>query len=127
MTTDVEKTVPTVILREIPVGYGLPSITDLRVEFAGYIDTLMGRNKSPVNYGVLTLMEYASAVHARGVEVAGLIHQQELDGVVSKGSVYYRYRTGELRDFIDIAGKAAELGSRRVTYVDMQSRFREGA
>lgn len=79
----------------------------------------MGREPSPIDNGILTLMEYASAVHARALEVNMFIHQAESIGQVAKGTPYYRFRTGELRDFIDMAKAASELGSRRLTQAQL--------
>lgn len=122
-----EVTLPTTMLRETPLGQDLPTIAELRIEISEYIDCLLGRVRPPINYGVMTLLEYASAVHARALEINALIHQGELNGYISRGSAYYRFRTGELRDFTEMASKAADLGSRRITYLDMQSRLKENS
>ena len=44
-----------------------------------------------------------------------LIHWEEQNRRVIRGSPYYRFRTGQLRSFIDMAKMMAELGSRRLT------------
>lgn len=75
----------------------------------------MGREDPPIDNGVLTLMEYASAVHARACEMNMLLHRAENNGAIDRSSPYYKFRTGELRDFTDMAKAAMELGSRRLT------------
>jgi hypothetical protein len=44
-----------------------------------------------------------------------LIHAGEREGKIHRGSPYYRFRTGELRAFLEMAKKCAELGSRRLS------------
>jgi hypothetical protein len=84
------------------------------------VDVLLGRSEPPIEHGILTMMEYANAVYSRGQEIAMLIHAMEREGTVSKGSDLYRFRTGELRDFLDMARHAADLGSRRITASRME-------
>lgn len=64
-------------------------------------------------------MEVADAYFARACEVDMLIHQGEREGGIFKSSPYYRFRTGELRSFLDLSKRAAELGSRRITLAQM--------
>jgi hypothetical protein len=87
----------------------------------------MGREPSPIDNGVLTLMEYASAVHARALEMNMKIHQAETNGQVQRGDTYYKFRTGELRDFIDMAKAAMDLGSRRLTNAQLAFDMQEQA
>jgi hypothetical protein len=44
-----------------------------------------------------------------------------------RGSPLYKFRTGELRSFIELSKKCAELGSRRLTQEQLlqQQRFEE--
>lgn len=79
-------------------------------------DVLMGREEPPVDRGVLTLMEVADAYFARAKEMEQVILRAEADGNVIKSSKTYKFRTGELRSFIELAKGACEVGSRRVTY-----------
>ena len=44
-----------------------------------------------------------------------LIQEAEREGFVAKGDAIYHFRTGELRTFMEMAKRAAELGSRRLT------------
>lgn len=81
---------------------------------------LLGRVPPPVNNGVLTMMEVADAYLARARELEQLLLRAESDGTVVKGSAKYKFRTGELRSFIEMTRSAVELGSRRVTAAKME-------
>lgn len=98
---------------------GLPGVPTLMAELLDMIDVLLGRAEPPVYQGVSTLMEVADAYLARGLEIRMHILQQEREGAVRRGSQYYRFRTGELAAFIEMAKSAASLGSRRVTVRQM--------
>jgi hypothetical protein len=93
----------------------------MREELDEYTSVLLGREEPPISNGVLTLMEYANAVYSRGMELTMKIQRAEADGTVLKGSKFYKFRTGELRSFVEMAAKAIELGSRRVTAAKMES------
>lgn len=97
------------------VGEGIYAVPKLRHEMDQMLDVLMGRVDPPVSHGVLTLMEVADAYFARAKEMTIHIHRMEADGEVKKGDPLYRFRTGELRDFMELAKEAADLGSRRLT------------
>ena len=97
----------------------------MREELAIMHDVLLGREPSPINSGVSSLMEVAEAYHARAREMEGLIHEAEADGAVLKGSKLYRFRTGQLRSFIELARGAIDLGSRRITVAQMEQRDTE--
>lgn len=101
-------------VRNIGVGAGLPHVEELQEELDDYTDVLMGRRDAPVQ-GALALMETADIYYARATEINALIQRGEADGSIAKGSVYTKFRTGELRSFRELASKAAELGSRRLT------------
>lgn len=79
-------------------------------------DVLLGHKEPPIDKGVLTLFEVADAYFARAKEMEQVIMRAEADGQVIRGSKTYKFRTGELRSFIEMSKGAAELGSRRVTY-----------
>lgn len=81
---------------------------------------LLGRTDPPITRGVLTLMEVAEAYYARASEITAMLQRKEAEGVIAKGSTPYRFRTGELRTFMEAAKSAIELGSRRVTYARME-------
>lgn len=100
---------------------GLPSLDKVQSEIEEYIDTLMGRLAPPFDAGVGTLMEYASAALGRALEIQMKLHKAEADGQVPRGSRWNKFRTGELRDFIDLAKNAVDLGSRRITMAQIEA------
>lgn len=102
-------------LSSVPVGLGLPTVDELWAELQEYIDIILGRQPSSVQSPYLSLGEVATAYYCRAQEIDARIHAGERSGDIVKGSPYYRFRTGELRSFIELAKKSAELGSRRLT------------
>lgn len=102
-------------LRGVKLGEGLPNLTAMQSEIEDMMDILLGRVEPTVDMGTITLMEVADAYYARAMEMTYLLQQGEREGTVLKGSAHYRFRTGELRTFTDIAKRAADLGSRRLT------------
>lgn len=98
----------------------------MRTELDEYTSVLLGREEPPLTMNVLTLMEYANAVYSRAMELTGILQRAEADGVVLKGSKTYRFRTGELRTFTEMASKAIELGSRRVTVAQLDASMDRG-
>ena len=106
-------------LRQFPLANGIAGVESLRAELDEYTDVLMGRVEPPIDNGPLSLMEYANAVYSRAVEITILLQRAEADGHVTKGSKLYRFRTGELRNFVELASKAIDLGSRRITAARM--------
>lgn len=109
---------------EVPVGLGLPDVEDLQDEILGYLDVLLGRVAPPIDSPYLALMELASAYYARALEIDARIHWEEQQMRVVRGSPHYRFRTGQLRSFIEAAKKMADLGSRRLTQEDLLARQR---
>lgn len=101
-------------LRAFQVGEGLPNITVMRSELQDMTDVLLGRTEPPLDAGYLTLFEVADAYFARASEMTMKIQEAEAEGAVLKGSGAYKFRTGELRTFMDMAKRAADLGSRRL-------------
>lgn len=110
-------------LTGVLVGAGLPPIKELVKELREMTNILMGREDPPINRGLLTLMETAAAYHARAFEIELEIHRAERERRVLKNSDYYKFRTGELRDFIELSKSKMELGSRRIT--DRQNEIEE--
>lgn len=102
-------------LRAIQLGQGVPPITTLAEELQDMTDVLLGREKPPIDAGHLTLMEVADAYFARASEITMLLQQAEREGTITRGSAHYKFRTGELRTFLEMAKRAADLGSRRLT------------
>lgn len=107
-------------VRTISVGTGLPSIEQIEEELREYWDVLLGRVDAPVS-GVLALMETADIYYARASEINSLILRGERDGSIAAGSSYKKFRTGELRDFREVARRAAEIGSRRLTELSVET------
>lgn len=95
-------------------------LTELRAELQEMRDVLLGREEPPIDTGISTLMEVAEVYHARGKEIEQIIHQEENNGTIMKGSSHYKFRTGELRSFIEMCKGAMELGSRRVTTLKIE-------
>lgn len=102
-------------LIDIPLSLGLPTVDELWEELKDMTDVILGRQPSPIQSPYLSLSEVATAYHCRAQEMDMLIHAGEREGAIVKGSPYYRFRTGELRSFLELSKRAAELGSRRLT------------
>jgi hypothetical protein len=102
-------------LRAVPLGTGVPNLTSLVSELQDMTDVLLGRDKPPIDAGHLTLMEVADSYFARASEITMLLQKAEREGQITKGSSHYKFRTGELRTFLEMCRRAAELGSRRLT------------
>lgn len=102
-------------LRDIQTEAGLQPIEEMEEELEGYMDVLMGRVHPPIDAGHLTLMEVADVYFARASEIQYHILKAEKEGAVFKGHSYYKFRTGQLRSFLELTKRAADLGSRRLT------------
>lgn len=107
-------------LRDVPLKYGLPKVEVLVAELAEYTDILLGRVPAPIDHGIATLMEISNAYFARGCELDMLIHEGEREGDIFKGSDYYKFRTGELRSFLELTKRSFEMGSRLITVEQMR-------
>lgn len=114
-------------LIDIEVGLGLPPVEDLWTEIKGYMDVILGRKDAEMVSPYLGLAEAATAYYCRAQEIDALIHAGEREGVILRGSALYKFRTGELRSFIELSKRAAELGSRRLTQEQLlhDQRFEE--
>lgn len=93
----------------------------MQQEIHDYVDVLLGRTQPPIDRGVLTLMECAEAYFARACEIEMKIQQMEAEGAVLKGSAQYKFRVGTLRTFQELCKRAIDLGSRRVTYAQLEA------
>jgi hypothetical protein len=104
-------------LIDVSVLEGLPSVDELHDELLGYADVILGRADPPLEVDgfFLDLMEVAAAYYARAKEIDMLIHWEEQNRRVIRGSPYYKFRTGQLRSFIEMAKMMADLGSRRLS------------
>lgn len=103
------------------VGEGVDSLADMRSEVDDMMDVLMGRKQPPIDAGLLTLQEVAFAYFARASEMFLNITRAEQSGAVIKGSALQKFRTMELRQFLEVSRAAMELGSRRVTYARLEA------
>lgn len=92
----------------------------MRDEIDEYVRVLTGQDESPTGSDVMALIEYSNAVYSRAMELTILLLRAETDGITAKGSKYYKFRTGELRSFTELASKAIDLGSRRLTNAKME-------
>lgn len=99
---------------------GLPDLPELQQELDDMRDILMDREPMPIDSGLMSLMEVATVFHARAKEMEQLIHRKENEGVVLKQSSLYKFRTGELRSFIEMSKTMIEVGSRRVTNAKLE-------
>ena len=103
-------------LTDVEVLADLPAVEELHDELLGYANVILGRADPPVGMdSVLDLMEIAGAYYARAKEIDMLIHHEEQNRRVIRGSPYNKFRTGQLRSFIEMAKMMADLGSRRLT------------
>ena len=104
-------------LTDVDVIEGLPDIEELQDELLGYANVILGRADPPLQLDgfYLDLMEVAAVYYARAKEIDMLIHWEEQQRRVIRGSPYYRFRTGQLRSFMEMAKMMADLGSRRLT------------
>lgn len=105
---------PTFGVRLFPTGDTF-KLGEMMAELDDMMDVLLGRAEPPVDVGVATLMEVSDAYHARACEMEMAILQAEQGGSVRNGDRAYRFRTGQLRRFIELTKKSSELGSRRLT------------
>lgn len=107
-------------VRDFDIQAGLPALSSLQAEIMDYWDVLLGRQDPPIHRGVSTLMEVADAYFCRATEIAAQILQREREGLIVKTHRYSKFRTGELRLFMEAAKRAADLGSRRITAKQLQ-------
>lgn len=98
----------------------------MRQEIDEYLSVLLGREEPPIDNGEMTLLEYANAVYSRAMELTMLLQRAESNGTILKGSRPYKFRTGELRTFTELAAKAVDLGSRRITAAQMEYSMAHG-
>lgn len=98
---------------------GLASLDDLKAEIDEMTGVLLGRQKPPVDMGWATLYEVSTVYYSRAMEIQLYLLRGEQEGKLLKNSPPYRFRTGELRTFIDLAKAKMDLGSRRITVLQM--------
>ncbi len=108
-------------LIDVPLPAGLPDPEDIEDELDSMVAVLTGQVEPPIQRGIHTLQEVSVAFYARAQELTMLIQRGERDGSIAKGSSYYQLRTGEIRTFVELAKRAADLGSRRLTAAQLRS------
>jgi len=102
-------------MQKIVLTKGLSSAEDLHGEISTYIDVLLGHEKPPIEDGVETLFELSSAYLARAREIEVKLLERERVNSISTNDELKKFRTGELRSFIDLCKRAQDQGSRRIT------------
>lgn len=112
-------------LSSVPVALGLDPVDELWEELQSYMDILLGRVDPPINSPYLALAECATQYYCRAQEIDARIHAGERSGDIVRGSPYYKFRTGELRSFLELSKRASELGSRRLTQEQLLQSQRE--
>jgi hypothetical protein len=110
---------------EVQVASGIPHVDKLAQELEDMRNVLFGRVEVDYDSDYLGLMEVSTAYFCRGQEIDELIHKAERDGTVVRGSALYKFRTGELRSFLELTKMAANLGSRRLTQEQLLHNMRE--
>lgn len=101
-------------------------IGQMRKEIDDMTDVLLGRVPPPVDAGPMTLMEVAEAYHARASEMAIRIHRAETEGDLTAADRVSKFRKTELRAFLEMSRKAVDLGSRRITGIQVDEAMRGG-
>lgn len=104
-------------LTEVPVGDDLPSPDEIIDELLNMSEILLGKRETPwEGQGYLDLMEIAAAFRGRALYLEQRILTEEQQGHVPRGHPYYRLRTGQIRQFVDLSKMMFDLGSRRLTH-----------
>ncbi len=104
----------------VKVGEGVMDLQTMRDEIDYMMTVLLGKEDPPVDAGLLTLQEVAYGYFARASELYITLARAETAGTVIKGSATQKFRTMELRQFLEVARAAMELGSRRVTTAKLE-------
>ena len=102
-------------LTDAAIGSGLPEVEQLIEELLTYTDILLGRADPELDSPYLDLMEHAAAYYARAKEIEMLIFGEEHARHIVRGAPLNKFRTGQLRSFIEMSKMMAELGSRRLS------------
>jgi hypothetical protein len=115
-------------LTDVPVNDSLPSPEEIQDELIYYCNVLLGREAPPIESPYMDLCEIASAYFARACELEIMIYWEEQHQRVMRGHPLYKIRTGQLRTFMDMAKRMADLGSRRLTQEQLlyEQKYDEG-
>jgi hypothetical protein len=102
-------------------GGDLPGLALLKSEVMDMWDVLLGNRPPPINSTRTdAMMETADAYFARASYITAMIQRAEQEGKLKRGDAYVSFRSGELRTFMDVAKRSADMGSRRVTVKGQQ-------
>lgn len=113
-------------LIDIKLPDGLEEYDEMMTELLDMTRVLKGTADAPVSSPYLSLMEVATAYLARAYEIEMLIHQGEHGGQIERGDDLYKFRTGPLQSFINMARKMTDLGSRRLSQEALLADQRRG-
>ena len=102
-------------MQKFPLKKGLSSVETLHEEINEYIDVLMGHINPPIPDGIDTLFEVSSTYLARAKEIEIKLLERERSGSITAGDDLKKFRTGELRSFIELCKSGQNQGSRRIT------------
>ena len=102
-------------MQKFPLKKGLSDVNELHDEINEYINVLMGHINPPISDGIDTLFEVSSTYLARAKEIEIKLLERERSGNISSGDELKKFRTGELRSFIELCKSAQNQGSRRIT------------
>lgn len=101
-------------LNEIKVENKLADVDVLAEEISKYYNVLLGREEVDSVHQYSYIIEVATAYYVRAKEIEGAIHKLERQLVVTKNSQYYKFRTGELRSFIEACSKMIAYGQAKI-------------
>ena len=102
-------------MQKIVLSKGIGTPKDLQSEIESYINVLLGHEGSPIEEGVETLFELSSAYLARAREIEIKLLERERENSLPPNDQLKRFRTGELRSFIELCKRSQDQGSRRIT------------
>jgi hypothetical protein len=104
------------------VGTGLGTGEALLEELTGYAEhlaTFLG-GEYPSIGSTLDLLEVSTAYLARAYDIERRLYEREQKGNLPRGCPEQRFRTGPLGSFIEQAKVCRDLGSRRLTFAQLQ-------
>ena len=102
-------------MQKFPIKKGLSNVEALHEEVNEYIDVLLGHISPPIPDGIDTLFEVSSTYLARAKEIEIKLLERERSGSIASSDDLKKFRTGELRSFIELCKSGQNQGSRRIT------------
>ena len=112
-------------MQKFPLKKGLSNVEDLHAEINEYIDVIMGHINPPIADGIDTLFEVSSTYLASAKEIEIKLLERERSESIAAGDNLKKFRTGELRSFIELCKSAQNQGSRRITVALSELNFKE--